>query len=206
MTEPGSHYFDESPTVPSAPHEVELTLPDMTVRLLTDRGVFGYRQIDSASRLLLRRAPPPPDGGHLLDLGCGTGALALVMARRAPASTVWAIDSNGRARELCASNAEHNDIANIRVAAPSDVPEEIRFDAIWSNPPIRIGKPALHDLLGRWLRRLLPGGLAVLVVSKHLGADSLQAWLTDQGLPTTRAASVAGTRLLHVRSAGSDAQ
>ena len=82
---------------------------------------------------------------------------------------------------------------------PDAVPDGETFDEIWSNPPIRIGKQPLHDLLLRWFPRLRPGGRAVMVVGKNLGADSLQAWLTDQGWPTTRLASAKGFRVLESR-------
>lgn len=192
-------YFDEDPTVASEPREVVWTLPDGPLTLVTDRGVFGHGQVDTGTKLLLVSAPAPPQSGDLLDIGCGTGAIALTMARRAPGATVWAIDVNRRARELCASNAERNGLTNVRVAAPEDVPDHLRFAAIWSNPPIRIGKPALHALLLTWLDRLAPGGEAHLVVQKHLGADSLQRWLNDHGHPTDRAAIGAGFRVLRVR-------
>ena len=104
---------------------------------------------------------------------------------------------NDRARALTAANAAANGLTNVRVAAPDEVPGDVGFDVIWSNPPIRIGKPALHELLTTWLTRLAGGGQAVLVVHRHLGADSLQRWLTDQGWPTTRLASRSGYRLLH---------
>ncbi len=126
------------------------------------------------------------------------GTIALPLARRAPGAVVWAIDVNERARALCTANAEANGLSNIRVAAPDEVPPAIEFDCIWSNPPIRIGKPALHDLLLTWLGRLSPTGYAVLVVHKHLGADSLQRWLIEQGHPTERLASSSGYRILHV--------
>ena len=76
------------------------------------------------------------------------------------------------------------------------MPADLRVDEIWSNPPIRIGKQALHDLLLQWFARLRPDGRAVMVVGKNLGGDSLQAWLTDQGYPTTRLASAKGFRVL----------
>ncbi len=191
------HYFDEDPDSPSMPRDVELWLPDMSLTLTTDRGVFGYDQIDAGSKLLLLKAPAPPPTGNLLDLGCGVGTIALPMARRAPAATVWAVDVNSRARNLCALNAAANGITSVRVAAPDDVPDDVTFDCIWSNPPIRIGKPALHDMLLVWLARLVPTGSAKMVVHKHLGGDSLQRWLTDQGFPTTRLASSSGYRILH---------
>ena len=191
------HYFDEDPNAPSMPREVEMWLPDMSLTLSTDRGVFGYGQIDAGSKLLLMKAPPPPPAGNLVDLGCGVGAIALPLARRAPEATVWAVDVNRRARDLCAANAAANEISNVRVVAPDDVPANLSFDCIWSNPPIRIGKPALHELLLRWLPRLSGEGYAILVVQKYLGSDSLQRWLTDKGYPTERIASSSGYRILH---------
>ncbi len=201
MTAVGSHYFDEEPTTDSSPRDVQLSLPDMQLTLTTDRGVFGYDRVDSGTKLLLLHAPSPNGNGNLLDIGCGTGAVALTMARRSPAATVWAIDVNERARALCRGNAERNDITNLTVCAPDEVPTDIRFETIWSNPAIRIGKPALHAMLLRWLGQLAPEGTAVFVVHKHLGSDSLQTWLGTQGYPTARLASSAGYRILRARSA-----
>jgi len=196
MTAPGSHYFDEDPTTSSAPRDTTLLLPDVQLTLTTDRGVFGYDRVDSGTKLLLLRAPAPAATGNLLDIGCGTGAIALTMASRSPAAAVWAVDVNERARALCITNAQRNGLGNVRVCAPDEVPTDVRFNTIWSNPAIRIGKPALHAMLLQWLHRLTPDGEAVLVVHKHLGSDSLQTWLTAQGYPTTRLTSSAGYRIL----------
>lgn len=201
MTAAGSHYFDEEPTTDSSPRDVQLSLPDVQLTLTTDRGVFGYDRVDSGTKLLLLQAPSPSDSGNLLDIGCGTGAIALTMARRSPAAIVWAVDVNERARSLCRDNAERNGIGNVRVCATDDVPADVRFETIWSNPAIRIGKPALHEMLLRWFGQLSPTGTVVLVVHKHLGSDSLQAWLDTQGYPTTRLTSSAGYRILQVQRA-----
>lgn len=195
------HYFDSEPTAASHPVEVNWSLPDGSLRIVTDHGVFGYGHVDAGSKLLLLSVPPPPLTGHLLDLGCGAGPIALALARRAPEATVWAVDVNRRARELTALNAAANGIDNVRVVSPDGVPDEIEFGAIWSNPPIRIGKVALHGLLGTWLGRLAPDAEAHLVVHKHLGADSLQRWLNEQGYPTERVAIGAGYRVLRVSRA-----
>ena len=191
-------YFDESPRVASSKADVVMEVGGARLVLRTDRGVFSHGRIDAGTGLLLRVAPPPPPQGTLLDLGCGTGALALALAYLAPEATVWAVDVNARARELTASNAATNSLANVVVADTGDIPAGVQFDLIWSNPPIRIGKPALHDLLSTWLHRLAADGRAVLVVQKHLGADSLQRWLIAEGWPTTRRASSRGYRVLEV--------
>jgi 16S rRNA (guanine1207-N2)-methyltransferase len=193
-----THYFDSEPTTASQPAEMVWSLPDGPLTIVSDRGVFGHGRVDTGTKLLLLSAPPPPPTGHLLDLGCGAGPIALTMARRAPGATVWAVDVNRRARELTARNAAANGIGNVRVVAPDEVPAGLQFAAIWSNPPIRIGKAALHDLLQTWLARLAHDAAAHLVVQKHLGADSLQRWLILEGFPTDRVATGAGFRVLRV--------
>ncbi len=194
--ESGQHYFSDQPATASAPTTAEVVLPDLAFEYTTDRGVFAHGRLDTGTALLLRLGPPLPRHGVLLDLGCGAGPIALTLARRAPEATVWAVDVNGRARELCAENARRLGLSNVVVAAPDEVPADQHFAAIWSNPPIRIGKDALHELLQRWLGRLADGAQAALVVQKHLGADSLQKWLRNEGFAVERTASKSGYRLL----------
>src|SRR4051794_21728842 len=177
----GSQYFDPSPGVGSARREVAVTLPDLAFTIETDRGVFSHGALDAGSKLLLQEAPAPPVGGDLLDLGCGAGPIAITLAKRAPASQVWAVDVNERALELCRANATRNGVTNLSVVTPDGVPDDVRFQVIWSNPPIRIGKQPLHALLRTWLARLADDGHAILVVQRHLGADSLARWLGEEG-------------------------
>ena len=195
------HYFAVEPSVPSATATVELRLPDVTLQLTTDRGVFAHRSVDAGTKLLLLEGPPPPAQGDVLDLGCGYGPIACALARRAPGATVWAVDVNERARSLCAANAAANGLANIRVAAPDDVDPTVAFAGLWSNPPIRVGKAALHDLLATWLARLAPGAAAHLVIHRNLGSDSLAAWLGASGWTVRRRASRQGYRVLDVAGA-----
>ena len=193
-----AHYFSEQPRTASRPGSVDLVLPDLHLRLETDRGVFSPERVDLGTRVLLESVPPPPQEGDLLDLGCGYGPIALTMASRAPAATVWAVDVNRRSVELTARNAQAVGLDKVRSLHVDEVPEDLKFRAIWSNPAIRIGKPALHEMLTRWLSRLTPDGVAYLVVQKHLGSDSLQRWLGEQGWQATRAASRAAYRILKV--------
>jgi 16S rRNA (guanine1207-N2)-methyltransferase len=207
-----SHYFSRQPEVESKRRSIELSLPDCELRLTTDSGVFSADRVDAGTRLLLQEAPwPTATMADICDVGCGYGPIALALAARSPHSQVWAVDVNERAVALCAENAEANGNDNIRpvvidsdgsslVGDPDDVSAlaGVRFDGMWSNPPIRIGKPALHALLTTWLDRLTPEGRARLVVQRHLGADSLAEWMQSQGWATTRLVSRAGYRLLEV--------
>lgn len=175
-----------------------IDLAGAPVELATDRGVFSPDHLDPGTAFLLERAPAPPAEGDLLDLGCGYGPIAVALARRVPAATIWAADVNERARDLCRRNAAAQGCPNVRVVAPDEVPPDVRFAAIWSNPPIRIGKAALHALLAQWLDRLEPDGRATLVVSRNLGADSLHRWLEQRGHGVERIGSRRGYRLLLV--------
>lgn len=196
-----THYFSSEPSVASRPDSVALHLPDLYLDLATDTGVFSGARVDAGTKLLLLEAVrPTPAEKTILDLGCGYGPIAITAALRAPSAAVWAIDINERARSLCAANAVSCEAPGVTVAAPDDVPVGLTFDLIVSNPPIRIGKEALHTLLTTWLSRLNPGGRAELVVQKHLGSDSLLSWLTTSGWPTTRAVSRSGYRILDVCS------
>ncbi len=196
---PQGHYFDHEPDAPSSPATVPLVLPDLSATLTTDRGVFAREAVDPGTKLLLLDGPAVPATGDLLDLGCGYGPIAVTLAHRSPGARVWAVDVNRRALGLCAANAAAAGV-EVRAAAPEEVPADVRFAAIWSNPPVRVGKAALHQLLATWLDRLTPEGRAALVVHRHLGADSLAGWLVGQGWPTERLGSRMGYRVLEVRA------
>ncbi|MEV5830687.1 methyltransferase [Spirillospora sp. NPDC052242] len=200
----GEHYFAERPGAASRRRTVDLVLPDLHLRLETDGGMFSPDRVDPGTRVLLETVPPPPPDGDLLDLGCGYGPIALTMAARAPAARVWGVDVNRRALALAEANAASAALPNARFAPADGLDPALRFAAIWSNPPIRIGKAALHELLLAWLPRLLPGAHAHLVVQKHLGSDSLQRWLDGRGLPAERVASRSSYRVLRVTAPQTD--
>lgn len=206
MTSGADHYFSPRPSAASRPGRVVLAVDevDREVVLRTDAGTFSPGGIDPGTRFLLDDgARPGPGPATLVDVGCGYGPVTLALALWAPEATVWAVDVNARARELTRSNAAAAGVeARVRVVAPEDVPGDLVVDGIWSNPPIRVGKAALHDLLATWLARRAPGAEAHLVVARNLGADSLARWLGEQGHAVTRRGSRRGYRLLDVAGPG----
>jgi len=196
---PPDHYFSRDPASATERRTLTVRLAGRDVEVQSAPGVFSSGHVDLGTRVLLRTVADDPLSGDVLDLGCGWGPLALTMALTAPQATVWAVDVNQRALDLLRANADRLGLEGVRPVTPDQVPEEVMFTAIWSNPPIRIGKDALHALLAQWLPRLTPDGVAHLVVQRHLGADSLHRWLNDvAGMPTTRRASAKGFRVLRV--------
>ncbi len=195
------HYFTADPSVAFKRVPVRAEVWGHDLELVSGSGVFAQGRLDIGTAVLFREAEPPTQGGVYLDLGCGYGVIAAALASSRPEAEVWAVDVNERAVLLTNENAGTLGVADrMRAVTPDRVPNGLRFDEIWSNPPIRIGKPALHALLLTWLPRLAPGGRAVLVVGKNLGADSLQRWLQDQGFTAERLASAKGFRVLEVRA------
>jgi 16S rRNA (guanine1207-N2)-methyltransferase len=194
------HYFSPSPRSDFSTRTIRATLAGREVELVTAAGVFSPEHLDQGTRILLDAVPEPSASGHLLDLGAGWGPIALTLAMRAPDATVWAVDVNERALDLVSRNAARLGVTNVNAVLPGDVPDDVRFAAIWSNPPIRVGKRELHGMLEQWLPRLTDDGVAWLVVAKHLGAESLQRWLADSlGLEVARAANSKGFRVLSAR-------
>jgi 16S rRNA (guanine1207-N2)-methyltransferase len=199
---PPEHYFSPEPAVPTRPRTVVVRLRDQTIELQTDRGVFSLAGLDAGTAVLLEGIPAPPDGATLLDLGCGHGVIAIALARRAPGARIIAVDVNRRALELTRANATANGVLHVEACRPDEVDARLRFSAIYSNPPIRVGRRPLLELLATWLARLEPGGCAYLVVQRHLGADSLVERLRGEGHEVTRLSSKRGYRLLAVRDPG----
>ena len=195
------HYFTADPSAPFQRAAVRAEVWGQGLELTSGSGVFAQGRVDIGTAVLFRETEPPA-GGRVLDLGCGYGVIGLAVCAASTTAQVTAVDVNRRAVLLANENAERLGFADrYKAVTPEEVPSEATFDEIWSNPPIRIGKAALHELLLTWLPRLEPDGRAVMVVGKNLGADSLQRWLGEQGYPTERLASAKGFRVLETRRA-----
>ncbi len=193
------HYFSPDPASPARRATFDATVWGHQLVLQSASGVFSHGRLDLGTQVLVRTERPRPGSRRVLDLGCGTGVLTVGLALAVPAAEVWAVDVNQRARDLTRANADrHGVAARVHVGGPADVPDEVALDEIWSNPPIRIGKPAVQELLLGWLPRLSGTGRAVLVIARNLGADTYQRWLTEQGWTCVRLASAKGYRVLEV--------
>jgi 16S rRNA (guanine1207-N2)-methyltransferase len=196
------HYFSSTPDSELKLRQIHATLAGQMYEVTTSNGIFSPERVDVGTQVLLANTPPAPPGGNLLDLGCGWGPIALTLALESPRATVWAVDVNERALDLVRRNASSLGLTNVNAVKPEDVPTDVEFMTIRSNPPIRVGKDELHNMLTFWLPRLEIGADAWLVVQRNLGSDSLHRWL-DGALPEhfaiSRAATNKGYRVLRVR-------
>jgi len=195
------HYYSADPSTPFRRLPLRADVWGHWLELTTGSGVFAQGRLDTGTGVLLREVGPPTEAREVLDLGCGYGVIGLAVAVAVPEARVTAVDVNERALLLTRENAERLGVGDRVEAGPPDSVDPGRtFDEIWSNPPIRIGKEALHGLLLQWLPRLRPGGRALLVVGKNLGSDPLARWLDEQGWPTEKLASAKGFRVLEARA------
>lgn len=206
MDDAPEHYFTARPASAAERRTIDVQIAGEEVTVEVASGIFSPGRLDLGTRVLLRTVPTLPtsarDDGtprQYLDVGCGWGPVALTMATQAPDAVVWAVDVNERSLDLTTRNAERLGLTNVRAVLPDDVPDDVRFDGIWSNPPIRVGKEALHSMLDQWLNLLTTDGDANLVVQRNLGADSLIRWMNESipAITTVKLASAKGFRVLH---------
>ena len=195
------HYFSADPSAPAKLTEVEIEVGGQVLKLSASSGTFSSERLDPGTRVLLGLWELFPTDGIVLDLGCGWGPIGLSIAKLQPATEVIGVDVNQRSVELANANAKRNGLANFSVCLDKDLDANLEIDHIWSNPPIRIGKENLHDLLRNYMSRLKPTGDAYLVVQKQLGAESLQRWIAQQWpeREVTKVENSKGFRVIRIR-------
>lgn len=195
------HYFSADPSAPAKLTEVEIEVGGQVLKLSASSGTFSSERLDPGTRVLLGLWELFPTDGLVLDLGCGWGPIGLSIAKLQPATEVIGVDVNQRSVELANANAKRNGLENFTACLGKDLDPTMELDHIWSNPPIRIGKENLHDLLRNYLSRLKPTGNAYLVVQKQLGAESLQRWIAQQWpeREVTKVENSKGFRVIRIR-------
>ena len=129
----GEQYFVARPASPDQRRTIKVDLADRTCQVEVSHGVFSSGRLDLGTSVLLKRVPQPPTEGDFLDLGCGWGPIARSMAMQSPKANVYAVDTNLRALDLTARNARSQDLDKVRTLTPEQVPDDLRFDLIWSN-------------------------------------------------------------------------
>jgi len=197
-----AHYFSsDADASASRATKKRITLRREPFTVTTDRGVFSREKVDPGTKVLLELVPDPAQAATAVDVGCGWGPITMALASALPAARVIGVDVNPRAVELTRENLTRNGLAGEAhlVEDLLGAEPDLTCDLIWSNPPIRVGKSVLHDIMRTWLPRLSPGGVAYLVVNKNLGGDSLHKWIERElGFEVERVGSRQGFRVLAV--------
>ncbi|EPI53614.1 MULTISPECIES: class I SAM-dependent methyltransferase [Gardnerella] len=200
----GEQYFSTNPNSLDLRRTLQVDLRGKEVSVQVSNGVFSSSKLDLGTAVLLKHAPQPPENGRFFDIGCGWGAISLALGFESPNAQIYAVDVNERALELTNINAKNAGLNNIHTYLVEDALKEDALkdiDLIWSNPPIRVGKDVLHNILLTWLPRLKVGGAAYLVVQKNLGSDSLIPWLSKnlgEDFSVEKYASSKGYRIIEV--------
>lgn len=200
----GEQYFSANPNSLDLRRTLHVDLRGHEVSVQVSNGVFSSSKLDLGTAVLLKHAPQPPENGRFFDIGCGWGAISLALGFESTNAQIYAVDVNERALELTDINAKNAGLNNIHTYLVEDALKEDELkdiDLIWSNPPIRVGKDVLHNILLTWLPRLKVGGAAYLVVQKNLGSDSLIPWLSEnlgEDFSVEKYASSKGYRIIEV--------
>ncbi|EIK82598.1 methyltransferase [Gardnerella sp. KA00603] len=203
----GEQYFSAEPSSIDERRTLHVTLRNNDVTVQVSNGVFSTSRLDLGTSVLLKHAPKLPELGKFLDIGCGWGPISIALGLESPNAEIFAVDVNERALKLTELNAKNVGLKHIHTSLVDDALKENNtlefnnFDIIWSNPPIRVGKEILHNILLTWIPRLKVGGAAYLVVQKNLGSDSLITWLAEnlgESYSVEKYASSKGYRVIEV--------
>lgn len=167
-----SHYFLNDENLKSNIREFQVEFAKTKFKFKTDNGVFSKGELDYGTFLLLDTVLKQDVKGQILDLGCGYGVIGIIV-EKLKKCMVTMVDINSRAIDLSKINIKENNSQNIKVIC-SDGFTNIsnKFNYIITNPPIRIGKKKLYELIKEAKKYLFNDGLIYLVIRKEQGAKS----------------------------------
>ena len=167
-----NQYFDNNENLKSEEIKRKAIIHGEEFEFITDNGVFSKKGLDFGTRSLLENLDITKISGKVLDFGCGYGPIGIYISRMTNAK-VHMIDVNRRSLELARRNVNLNHV-NVEVYE-SNIYENVNetFDYIVSNPPIRVGKKILYEILFKAYNYLKEKGELWIVVNKDQGAKSL---------------------------------
>ncbi|MBR6689825.1 MAG: class I SAM-dependent methyltransferase [Bacilli bacterium] len=165
------YYFDKNTNVESKEVTTRAELNGRLYIFKTDNNVFSKRGLDFGTRTLLESIDIKNISGDVLDFGCGYGPIGIYIKSNTDAN-VDMIDVNERALNLARSNANINKVdVNI---FESDIYSNVskKYNYIITNPPIRVGKKILYEILIKAKDYLKEEGHLIFVINKDQGAKS----------------------------------
>ncbi len=169
------HYYTAEPASAHDRRVVRCAALGVTAEFVTDAGVFSRDGLDTGTAALLEALPEP--AGRVLDLGCGWGAVGVLLGKRWPGAQIVMTDVNCRAASLARENLRRNGVSAEVLTGDGFENVPGSFDLIVTNPPIRAGKAAVYRLFADARARLNPGGALYAVIRKQQGAPSALKYL-----------------------------
>lgn len=165
-----SYYFTNDENLKSKVNKIKVNINNTSFSFYTDNGVFSKKGLDFGTRSLLETIDDVK--GEVLDLGCGYGPIGIYITKKFNTVTDM-IDINLRSLDLAKKNSFLNDVKiNVYESNGYDNVNK-KYDYIITNPPIRVGKKILYELLFGAKEHLKPNGELWLVINKEQGAKSL---------------------------------
>lgn len=166
-----SHYFTND-KVKSEEKEINVIINETSLKFIVDNGIFSKKGLDFGTRTLLESIDLSEIHGEVLDFGCGYGPIGIYLKKTCKCN-VDMVDINERAINLAKKNAKLNN-TNVNIFK-SDIYSNIdkKYDFIITNPPIRVGKKILYDILFTSIKHLKKDGKLIFVINKDQGAKSV---------------------------------
>lgn len=173
-----SHYFTND-YVKSEEKEINIIVKNTKLTLLTDNGIFSKHGLDFGTRTLLESLNLSELKGDILDFGCGYGPIGIYLKKTTNAN-IDMLDINKRALNLARKNAKKNEV-NVNIIE-SDLYQNVtkKYDYIITNPPVRVGKQILYQILFEAAKYLKENGKLIFVINKNQGAKSVARDLSEK--------------------------
>ena len=185
MDKKTQHYSTQFPDARVKVYSVSESLKRHLYFFKTVTGVFSFKRLDLGTKVFIEHMKIPEEQSVLLDLGCGYGAIGMVLAHLKPKSTIYFTDTNKRALWCTRENIKFNlseRAGKIIVLHGSYFKpfenKSVKFDGIYMNPPLRKGRREFLTLCEDIPRHLKSKGLFQFVIKKKMGAEFIQNYLT----------------------------
>lgn len=179
---PHDHYFTPDPQSPYEKRIITTISHNHVFEFFSAPGVFSGNKVDTGTSVLLKRADIP-EKGRILDLGCGIGIIGIVVGVIQPKLEIHFIDINSRATELAKENTKKYNLQKFSLFTGDYTKilekNSIFYDAIFFNPPIRLGKKVYYSHILHAIQYLNSNGYMQIVIKKKLGAESAFSYLEN---------------------------